>query len=212
MDAIETECEACGGRRYSEETLQYTIDGLNIAQVMDLAIRQSMERFRGTLIEEKLKPLSDVGPFYLHLNQALSTLSGGELQRMKLASHLGKTGQILVLGEPTDGLHLDDIRNIIALFDKLVSDGNTLFLIEHNLEVLKAADYVVEVGLGGGEEGGRIIFEGAPRQMLRSDKSVSRPYLEKALGDRSCRHADGTSPSPRDSIRMANASVVGAAE
>ena len=183
MDAIETECEACGGLRYSREALQYTIDDLNIAEVMDLTVRQAMERFRGTVIEEKLKPLSSVGLFYLHLNQALSTLSGGELQRMKLASYLGKAGQILVLDEPTDGLHLQDVQNIIALFDKLVSDGNTVFLIEHNLEVLKAADYVVEVGPSGGEEGGQIIFEGTPEQLLQSSQSVTRPYLEKALGE-----------------------------
>lgn len=183
MDAIETECEACGGLRYSREALQYTIDDLNIAEVMDLTVRQAMECFRGTVIEEKLKPLSSVGLFYLHLNQALSTLSGGELQRMKLASYLGKAGQILVLDEPTDGLHLQDVQNIIALFDKLVSDGNTVFLIEHNLEVLKAADYVVEVGPSGGEEGGQIIFEGTPEQLLQSSQSVTRPYLEKALGE-----------------------------
>ena len=183
MDSIETECEACGGLRYSKEALQYTLDGLNIAEVMDLTIRQAMERFAETVIEEKLRPLSDVGLFYLHLNQALSTLSGGELQRMKLASYLGKKGQVLVLDEPTDGLHLQDIQHIIALFDQLVSEGNTLFLIEHNLEVLKAADYVVEVGPGGGEEGGRIIFEGTPRQLLQSDDSITRPYLKKALGN-----------------------------
>lgn len=101
---------------------------------------------------------------------------------MKLASYLGKAGQILVLDEPTDGLHLQDVQNIIDLFDKLVSDGNTIFLIEHNLEVLKAADYVVEVGPGGGEEGGQIIFKGTPKQLLQSSQSVTAQYLEKALG------------------------------
>ncbi len=181
MDSIETECEACGGLRYSKEALQYTVDGLNIAQTMDLTIRQAMQRFAGTEIEKKLKPLADVGLFYLHLNQALSTLSGGELQRMKLASYLGKKGQILILDEPTDGLHLQDIQNIIALFEKLVAEGNSVFLIEHNLEVLKAADYVVEIGPGGGSEGGNVIFAGTPEEMLHSNASVTRPYLEKAL-------------------------------
>ena len=181
MDSIETECEACGGLRYSKEALQYTLDGLNIAQVMDLTIRQAMERFAGTAIEEKLRPLSDVGLQYLHLNQALSTLSGGELQRMKLASYLGKKGQILVLDEPTDGLHLQDIQHIIALFDDLVTAGNTIFLIEHNLEVLKAADYVVEVGPGGGEDGGRIIFEGTPQALMHEEYSITGPYLRKSL-------------------------------
>ncbi len=183
MDSIETVCEACGGLRYSREALQYTLDGLNIAQVMDLTIQQAMERFAGTVIEEKLRPLADVGLFYLHLNQSLSTLSGGELQRMKLASYLKRRGQILVLDEPTDGLHLQDIQHIIALLDRMVSEGNTIFLIEHNLEVLKAADYVVEVGPGGGEEGGRIVFEGTPEQLLQSSKSVTASYLKKALGE-----------------------------
>lgn len=184
MDSIETVCEACGGLRYSDKALQYTVDGLNIAQVMDLTIRQAMERFAGTRIEQKLRPLADVGLFYLHLNQALSTLSGGELQRMKLASYLEKSGQILILDEPTDGLHLQDVQQIIALFDSLVQKGNSVFLIEHNLEVLKAADYVVEIGPGGGDEGGEVIFAGTPKEMLASKDSVTAPYLEKALPQR----------------------------
>ncbi len=181
MDSIETPCEACGGLRYGPQALKYKVDGLDISQVMDLSIAQAMERFAGTKIADKLKPLADVGLSYLHLNQALSTLSGGELQRMKLASYLGKTGQILILDEPTDGLHLQNIQEIISLFDSLVEKGNSVFLIEHNLEVLKAADYVVEVGPSGGEEGGRIIFQGTPEEMLSSDKSVTAPYLKKSL-------------------------------
>ncbi len=181
MDSIETVCEACGGLRYSEEALKYKLDGLNIAEVMDLTIFQAMERFKGTVIEKKLKPLSDVGLFYLHLNQALSTLSGGELQRMKLASYLGKKGQILILDEPTNGLHLQDVQNIIALFDSIVDEGNSVFLIEHNLEVLKAADYVVEIGPGGGNDGGNIIFTGTPKEMLKSSYSVTAPYLKKSI-------------------------------
>ena len=181
MDSIETVCESCGGLRYSKEALAHRLDGLNIAEVMDLTVRQAMKRFRGTVIEQKLKPLSDVGLFYLHLNQSLSTLSGGELQRMKLASYLGKSGQILVLDEPTDGLHLQDVQHIISLFDDLVEKGNSLFLVEHNLEVLKAADYVIEVGPGGGDEGGSIIFEGTTQQMLSAKQSVTATYLQKNL-------------------------------
>ena len=183
MDSVETVCEACGGKRYRPEVLEYRVKGLNIAQMMDLSITHAMELFAGTKIAEKLQPLADVGLGYLHLNQALSTMSGGELQRMKLASHLGKKGQILILDEPTDGLHLQDVQRIIALFDSLVGKGNTVFLIEHNLEVLKAADYAVEIGPGGGEEGGRIIFEGTPAQMLRCPDSVTAPYLKKSLGE-----------------------------
>lgn len=181
MDSIETECEACGGLRYSKDALKYKYNGLNIAEVMDLTIQQALVFFKDTNIETKLKPLAEVGLFYLHLNQALSTLSGGELQRMKLASYLGKTEQILIFDEPTDGLHLQDINNIVNLFNDLVSKGNTIFLIEHNLEVLKAADYVIEVGPGGGEEGGEIIFEGIPKQLLKCKTSITAPYLSKQL-------------------------------
>lgn len=177
MDSIETVCESCGGLRYSQEALKYKLHGLNIAELLDLTVRQAMIRFKGSVIEKKLKPLADVGLFYLHLNQALSTLSGGELQRLKLASHLEKAGQILVLDEPTDGLHLQDVEHIINLFDGLVEKGNSLFLIEHNIEVLKAADYVIEIGPGGGDEGGYVIFEGTPHDLLDSDDSVTAPYL-----------------------------------
>lgn len=119
-----------------------------------------------------------MGLFYLHLNQALPTLSGGELQRMELASYLGRKAQSLILDEPTDGLHLQDIHNIIALFEKIVSEGNSVLLLEHNLEVLKSADYVVELGPDGGTEGGNVIFSGTPEEMLSYEQSVTRPYLE----------------------------------
>lgn len=177
MDAIETVCEACGGLRYSQEALQYKVDGLNIAEVMDLTVRKAITRFAGTVIQKKLEPLRQVGLGYLHLNQSLSTLSGGELQRMKLASHLGNRGKIFVLDEPTDGLHIKDIRHIIGLFDAMVEQGNSVFLIEHNLDVLKAADYVIELGPGGGRMGGELLFEGTPAEMLQCDRSVTAPFL-----------------------------------
>lgn len=177
MDAIETVCEACGGLRYSQEALQYKVDGLNIAEVMDLTVRKAITRFAGTVIQKKLEPLRQVGLGYLHLNQSLSTLSGGELQRMKLASHLGNRGKIFVLDEPTDGLHIKDIRHIIGLFDAMVEQGNSVFLIEHNLDVLKAADYVIELGPGGGRMGGELLFEGTPAEMLQCKRSVTAPFL-----------------------------------
>jgi len=181
MDAIETVCEACGGLRYSEEALKYKVDGLNIAEAMDLTVRKASLRFAGTTIEEKLRPLMQVGLGYLHLNQSLSTLSGGELQRVKLASYLSDKGRIFVLDEPTDGLHVKDIRNIISLFDSMVEQGNTVFLIEHNLDVLKTADYVIELGPAGGQMGGELLFYGTPREMLRCSASVTAGYLEKEL-------------------------------
>ena len=168
MDNIETTCEACGGLRYSPEALQYTIDGLNIAQV------------------EKLRPLLAVGLEYLHLNQALSTLSGGELQRMKIASYLktytspatdgGQRG-VFIIDEPTDGLHLKDVHQLIDLFEQMVDRGNTVYVIEHNTDVIKAADFVIELGKGAGENGGSIIYAGPPHAMAHCTQSVTAHYL-----------------------------------
>ncbi|MBQ1409239.1 MAG: excinuclease ABC subunit UvrA, partial [Bacteroidales bacterium] len=176
MDAIETTCEACGGLRYSPEVLSYKVQGMNIAEVMDLTANKASELFAGTVIAEKLEPLRKVGLGYLHLNQSLSTLSGGELQRIKLASCLNTTlthshnntlthSNILILDEPSDGLHAGDIRRILNLFDTMVAAGNTIFLIEHNIEMLKSCDWLIELGPGGGAMGGDIIFEGTPKAM-----------------------------------------------
>lgn len=181
MDAIETVCEACGGMRYSPQALQYKVEGLTIAEAMDLTVRKASLRFAGTIIEEKLLPLMKVGLGYLHLNQSLSTLSGGELQRVKLASHLDSKGKIYVLDEPTDGLHVKDIRHIIELFDSMVAQGNSIFLVEHNLDVLKAADYVIELGPGGGLMGGQLLFAGTPQAMLTSSASITAGYLREEL-------------------------------
>ena len=182
MDAIETTCEACGGLRYAPEALGYTLTGatgetLNIAEVMDLSVRLASAFFRGTVIEEKLRPLRDVGLQYLHLNQALSTLSGGELQRLKLASYLGVEGKVFIIDEPTDGLHTKDIRHIIRLFDALVDRGNTVWLIEHNLDVIRSADYLVELGPGAGEDGGRVLYTGTPAGVLACPDSITKDYL-----------------------------------
>jgi excinuclease UvrABC ATPase subunit len=186
MDNIETTCEACGGLRYSQEALQYTVDGLNIAQVMDLSVSRASEVFKGTAIEQKLRPLMAVGLDYLHLNQALSTLSGGELQRMKLASYLmpftspvvegGQRG-VFIIDEPTDGLHLRDVSHLINLFNKMVDEGNTVYVVEHNTSVIKAADHVIELGPGAGEHGGHIIYQGPPQGMLNCPTSVTAHYL-----------------------------------
>ena len=129
----------------------------------------------GEIRELDVHKLVDLG--YLHLNQALSTLSGGELQRVKLASYLGTQSKVFVLDEPTDGLHVKDIRHIISLFDSMVDQGNSVFLIEHNLDVVKAADYVIEIGPGGGLMGGEILFSGTPKELLSCERSVTKDYL-----------------------------------
>ena len=178
MDNIETVCEACGGLRFSKEALNYKLNDLSIAEVFDLSVLHACDFFRGTAIAQKLKPLVDVGLGYLHLNQALSTLSGGELQRMKLASFLGQEGKIFIIDEPSDGLHLSDVQNLIRLFRHMVEAGNTVFVIEHNTDVIRAADHVIELGPGAGEAGGRIIFQGTPAEMLACTDSVTAPYLQ----------------------------------
>lgn len=178
MDSIETVCEACGGLRYSNEVLGYRVDGLNIAEAMDLTANMACQRFEGTVIEEKLEPLRKVGLGYLHLNQSLSTLSGGELQRIKLASYLREKGKIFILDEPSDGLHLNDIDRILKLFDSMVDQGNSIFLIEHNLEMIKACDYAIELGPSGGNKGGKVIFQGPLRAMAACAESVTGRYLQ----------------------------------
>lgn len=177
MDPVETVCESCGGLRYSPEALTYTVDGINIAQVMDLTVDAAIDRFTGTPIENKLRPLHDVGLGYLHLNQSLSTLSGGELQRVKLASYLDSDSSVYILDEPTDGLHIKDIQNFIALFRSMVEKGKTIILVEHNIDVLKGADYVIELGPHGGREGGKLLYAGTPIGLKDSQQSITREYL-----------------------------------
>ena len=183
MDSIETVCEACKGLRYSPEALEYHLESpqtrqkLNIAQVMDLSVRKASEFFKGTQIEERLRPMMDVGLGYLHLNQALSTLSGGELQRLKIASYLKEKGKIFIIDEPTDGLHPKDVHNLVMLFEKMVEQGNSIYVIEQNTDVIKSADYVIELGPGAGEDGGEITFCGTPRKMKDCMSSATAAYL-----------------------------------
>ncbi|MBO6222809.1 MAG: excinuclease ABC subunit UvrA [Bacteroidales bacterium] len=183
MDSIETVCEACKGLRYSQEALQYRLESpethevLDIAQVMDLSVRKASLFFRGTAVEQRLKPMMDVGLGYLHLNQALSTLSGGELQRLKIASYLKEKGKIFIIDEPTDGLHPKDVASLVALFEKMVDQGNSIYVIEHNIDVIKSADHVIEMGPGAGEDGGRVTYSGTPKGMKDCPSSVTASYL-----------------------------------
>ena len=155
--------------------------GKNIAEVMDMTVRQAIQFFEDADFVKKLDTLVQVGLGYLHLNQSMTTLSGGELQRVKLASKLDERGQIFILDEPTDGLHLDDIRRLMKLFNRMTDQGNTLFIIEHSLDVMKDADYIVELGPGGGLAGGDLLFAGTPKEMLEAERSVTREYLRESL-------------------------------
>ena len=178
MESIETVCEECHGSRYSHEALQYRYRGKNIAEVMDLTVDEAIRFFEGQPFQPQLQALARVGLGYLHLNQRMTTLSGGELQRVKLADQLHRSGEVFVIDEPTDGLHLDDVRRLLQLFNEMTDAGNTLILIEHSIDVMKQADYLIELGPGGGAAGGRLLFAGTPAEMLQADQSVTRPYLE----------------------------------
>ena len=181
MDAIETVCDVCHGKRFSKEVLAYEYHGKNIADVMDMTVDEAAEFFAGEPFVEKLVSLQRVGLGYLHLNQSMTTLSGGELQRVKLASNLNRKGTIFVLDEPTDGLHLDDIRTLMKLWQQMTDAGNSLFLVEHSVDVMKEADWLVELGPGGGMSGGEILYTGTPKEILNCERSVTRPYLKESL-------------------------------
>lgn len=179
MESIETVCDICHGTRYNDEALRHTYQGKNIAEVMDLSVEEAIAFFADQPFQPQLRALEQVGLGYLHLNQAMTTLSGGELQRVKLADQLHRKGEVFILDEPTDGLHLDDVRRLLQLFHKMTDAGNTLILIEHSIDVMKEADYIIELGPGGGEAGGQLLFAGTPREILQSTRSVTRPFLSE---------------------------------
>jgi len=178
-------CEACGGRRYNRETLEVRYRGKSIADVLDMTINQAVEFFAGhPKILSKIKVLQDIGLGYIKLGQPSSTLSGGENQRVKLATELAKrdTGRTMfILDEPTTGLHFHDIEVLMGVLNRLVDRGNTVVVIEHNLDVVKSADYVIDMGPGGGKNGGTVVATGTPEEIAKSD-SPTAPFLAQELG------------------------------
>ena len=182
MDPVTTVCEACEGKRYSKEALSYRYQGKNIEEILAMSAEDAYEFFKGNQkLRKALGAMLEVGLPYLSLGQPLSTLSGGERQRVKLAKYLDKKGNIYVLDEPTTGLHASDVKKIMELLDSLVERGNTVIVIEHNLDVMKQADYLIDVGPDGGTAGGEIVFTGTPRQMVESSRTISAEYLKKSL-------------------------------
>ncbi|MDR1543245.1 MAG: excinuclease ABC subunit UvrA [Prevotellaceae bacterium] len=179
-------CEECMGKRYNRETLEVRFKGKSIADVLDMTINQSVEFFENIPnIVTKLKMLQEVGLGYIKLGQSSTTLSGGESQRVKLAAELAKrdTGKTLyVLDEPTTGLHFEDIKVLLKVLNRLVANGNTVIIIEHNLDVVKCADYVFELGPDAGKLGGEIVAQGTPEQICKNKKSVTAPFLRKLTG------------------------------
>ncbi len=182
---VYVECEVCRGQRYNRETLEITYKGKNIADVLNLTVDEAARFFRTVpAIADKLVAMLDVGLGYLQLGQAGTTLSGGEAQRVKLASELSKkaTGRtVYILDEPTTGLHFADIEKLLQVLMKLRDAGNTLVIIEHNLEMIKCADWIIDMGPEGGERGGTIVAQGPPEQIARAVGSHTGEYLRPLL-------------------------------
>ena len=178
-------CEVCGGKRYDRETLAVRYKGLNIAEILELPVEQAYEFFRNIpSVERVLETLNEVGLGYIRLGQPATTLSGGEAQRVKLSRELCKrsTGRTLyLLDEPTTGLHLDDVRKLLAVLQRLVEAGNTVVVVEHHLDVIKSADWVVDLGPEGGEAGGEIVAEGPPEVLAQAAGSYTGKFLAELL-------------------------------
>ncbi|GAA2458568.1 ATP-binding cassette domain-containing protein [Agromyces soli] len=187
MDTIETPCEDCGGKRFQAAVLEYKLGGLDITEVLDLPVAQARDFFAEG--EAKIPAavailgrLADVGLGYLTLGQPLSTLSGGERQRVKLAIAMGETGEVYVLDEPTTGLHLADVENLLGLLDRLVDSGKSVIVIEHHQAVMAHADWIIDLGPGAGHDGGLVVFEGTPAELVASRSTLTGKHLAEYVG------------------------------
>jgi excinuclease ABC subunit A len=178
-------CEVCGGARYNRETLQVTYRGKNVSDVLNMSVAEARHFFENIPpLARKLNTLYDVGLGYIKLGQPATTLSGGEAQRVKLASELQRkqTGQTFyILDEPTTGLHFDDVRQLLEVLNRLVDRGNTVLVIEHNLDVIKSADRIIDLGPEGGDAGGEVIAWGTPEQVAKNARSYTGQFLKRAL-------------------------------
>lgn len=170
-------CEICEGKRFKEEVLGYKLNGKNITDVLDMTISDAVDFFENREVSKQLQALHDVGLDYLTLGQPLSTLSGGECQRIKLAGELHKEGSIYVLDEPTTGLHTSDIAHLLAILNRLVDSGNTVVVIEHNIDVIRQADWIIDIGPEAGSGGGEVVFEGTPSDLKKVERSITAKYI-----------------------------------
>ncbi|RIX52160.1 excinuclease ABC subunit UvrA [Paenibacillus nanensis] len=182
LEPVRTTCERCEGKRFSDEVLQYKLNGKSISDVLAMTVREALTFFSRKELLHQLRTLEDVGLGYVTLGQPLSTLSGGECQRIKLAGELHKEGSLYVMDEPTTGLHMSDISRLMDIMNRLVDGGNTVVVIEHNLDVIKSADWIIDMGPEGGHRGGRVVFEGTPAQLAAAEHSITGAYLRKAEG------------------------------
>ena len=182
MAGVVSTCELCEGRRFTDEVLRYHLRGRSISDVLEMPIEEAAAFFTERAVRVMLDRLVDVGLGYVTLGQMLNTLSGGERQRLKLAIEMSGDTEVYVLDEPTSGLHMHDVDNLIGLLDRLVESGRTVIVIEHNLDVVARADWVIDLGPGAGHDGGRVIFEGPPAALARADGSVTGKHLRRQLG------------------------------
>ncbi|AXC49224.1 ATP-binding cassette domain-containing protein [Paracoccus suum] len=182
MDTAEVPCRSCGGSGYSDAALAVKIAGRTIADIATLPVVEALKAFSDdSAIAAPLERMRDVGLAYMRLGQQLNSLSGGERQRLRLADELGRESSTYLLDEPTSGLHMADVDHLLGLFDQLIESGKSLIVVEHNLQVISKADWIVEMGPGPGKRGGRVIFKGSPKEMLRSKQSITGPFLKGYL-------------------------------
>ena len=182
MAGVATVCEVCDGKRFMAEVLEYTLGGKNISEVLAMSVTQAEEFFgageaKTPAAHKILTHLADVGLGYLNIGQPLPTLSGGERQRLKLATHLGEKGGVYILDEPTTGLHLADVENLLGLLDRLVDSGKSVIVIEHHQAVMAHADWIIDLGPGAGHDGGRIVFEGTPADLVADRSTLTGQHL-----------------------------------
>ena len=188
MADVHLQCDDCKGKRFKKEVLEVNFEGKNIDDILNSTIDDAVAFFiehQQTKIANKLKPLQDVGLGYVQLGQSSSTLSGGEAQRIKLASFLvkgtTKDKALFIFDEPTTGLHFHDIKKLLASFNALLDKGHSILVIEHNIELIKCADYIIDLGLEGGKKGGQLIFEGTPEELIKNNKSYTSESLKEKL-------------------------------
>jgi excinuclease UvrABC ATPase subunit len=181
MEGIRSPCELCGGKRFPDEVLDHHLRGKSIFDVLELTAGEALEFFGEKKLQPVLRAINDVGLDYLKLGQPLNTLSGGECQRIKLATELHKQGSVYVMDEPTTGLHMSDVGHLLEIMERLADRGNSVIVIEHNLDVIKNADWIIDMGPDGGSRGGQVVFEGTPRDLLAATGSCTAEFLRKDL-------------------------------
>jgi excinuclease UvrABC ATPase subunit len=181
MAGVVSVCEVCEGRRFTDEVLTYQLRGCNISEVLGMSVEDAAAFFTEKPVRVMLDRLADVGLGYISLGQMLNTLSGGERQRLKLAIEMSGDAEVYVLDEPTSGLHMHDVDNLIGLLDRLVDSGRTVIVIEHNLDVIARADWVIDLGPGAGHDGGRVVFDGPPGSLVAAEGSLTGEHLRRRL-------------------------------